>query len=95
MEREEEARAGGRVRAPAAAFVDGFGILLGIFFFLFNFQNQKKRKKKNKWVRWSLEILLIKSAVISSDLAVRAGQPVHPAIVFALLRHLTLPYGAC
>lgn len=93
MVRDEEARAGRHVRAPAAAFVDGFGILRGIFFFLFNFQNKKKRKKK--WVRWSLEILLIKSAVISSDLAVRAGQPVHPAIVFALFRHLTLPYGAC
>lgn len=49
MVREEEARAGRHVRAPAAAFVDGFGILRGIFFFLFNFQNQKKRKKK--WVR--------------------------------------------
>lgn len=44
MVREEDARAGGHVRAPAAAFVDGFGILRGIFFFLFNFQNQKKKK---------------------------------------------------
>lgn len=90
MVREEEARAAGRVRAPAAALGDGFGILPGIFFFLSQLSESEK-----KWVRWSLEILLIKSAVISGDLAVRAGQPVHPAIVFALLRHLTLPYGAC
>lgn len=43
MVREEKARAGGHVRAPAAAFVDGFGILLGIFFLTFRI---KKRKKK-------------------------------------------------
>lgn len=48
-EEEDEAWARGRVRAPATAFADGFGILRGIFFsFFLTFGIKKEKKKRRK-----------------------------------------------